>query len=218
MKLIKELNEGLSNFYEIKFYPRGTRTAKWVTIKAKDIKTARNIANSKYENIERVDRLIDLDKHGFDYKLNVVRSSNNREWKPVVKEEQRELDLDEKNLNVQAAKLHQEFTKPKFNGFFVRKPESWEDVLSFNDHKNGPIELDDLFDVVNPDVVQDLEFSEKEVYGGEFNQPLKNFTKNFLAKGLDAFFVNTRYGMFAVRTEGAEYARYAASIADEASK
>ena len=133
----------------------------------------------------------------------------------VIKEKQSELDLDEKNLNVEAAKLHQEFTKSRWEGYFARKPESWEDVLSYNDNRNGAITLDDLFDVINPSIVQDLEFSEKEVYGGEFNRPLKNFTKSFLDKGLDAFFINTKYGMFAVRTEGAEYARYVATVEDE---
>lgn len=136
--------------------------------------------------------------------------------KPIVEADgQKELELDEPNLNVEAAKLHREFTKPKFSGYFYSKPRSWEEAASYAANNKGPIKLDDLFDVADPGVVQDLEFSEKEVYGGNFGKPLKSFTPDFKSKNFDAFFVNTEDGMFAVRTEGADYARYVALVADE---
>ena len=135
-----------------------------------------------------------------------------KEFLQLKETEQKELELDEKNLNVQAKKLHQEFTKPKFNGYFYRKPATWNEALSHSKNNKGAISLEDLFGILSPEVIQDLEFTESEVYGGSFNKPLKSFSPKFKAKGLDAFFVITSEGIFAIRTEGADYARYVATV------
>lgn len=122
---------------------------------------------------------------------------------------QRELDFDGKNaLDIKASKLHDAFDKPPFSSYFYRKPSTWDEALS----KKKAIKMEDLFGVLPPEDIQDLEFTEREVYGSSFNRPLKSFSPLFKKKNLDAFFVITAEGVFAVRTEGADYARYVAQV------
>jgi hypothetical protein len=130
---------------------------------------------------------------------------------------QRELDFDGKNdLDLKASKLHDAFQSSKFNKMFYRKPESWDEVVHYyRSESKHPIKMDDLFGILPPEDIQDLEFTERDVYGGSFNKPLKTFAPKFKQRKLDAFFVITADGVFAVRTEGADYARYVAQVEEE---
>lgn len=134
--------------------------------------------------------------------------------KPINENSQRELELDEPNLNVESEKFHRALTAPKYGKLFVRKPETFDRVESHaKDYDSFTIE--ELWDIVDPETFSNLEFTEKEVYGGVFNRPLKKFSPDFTKKGLTAFIMTNSDGMFVVRTEGADYARYVAFVSED---
>ena len=143
--------------------------------------------------------------------MKLIRQLLNRN----IDEEQKNLDLDEPNLSVESKKLHQQWTEDTYDGAFFRKPSSWNEVVQHAKRERKYILLDSELDMVGPELVQDLSFDVKEVYGVGSPRPMHEFTREFQAKGLDAFYVDTPHGKFAVRTEGANYGRYVAYVAED---
>jgi len=143
--------------------------------------------------------------------MKLIRQLLNRN----IDEEQGNLDLEEKNLDVASKKLHASWANDEpYEKVFCRKPSSWNEVVQYA-KSNGYILLANELDMVGPELVQDLSFDVKEVYGVGSPRPMHEFTREFQAKGLDAFYVDTPHGKFAVRTEGANYGRYVAYVAED---
>ena len=143
--------------------------------------------------------------------MKLIRQLLNRN----IDEEQGNLKLDEPNLSVSSKELHKLFSGNIYDGVFLRKPGSWQEVINHAKRDQKYILLADLVDDLNDKESDDLTFDIKEVYGYDAKHPMHEFSKEFQAKELDAFFVETSLGVFAVRTEGANYGRYVAYIVQD---